>query len=333
MVQVISTTLQPSLCHTAESVSRPMKVGLYQMKWYEDPDEHVRQLHEGVAACAHAGAQIVFLPELTLSRYPADTRPESPTDRQPEDILNGPTMAFARKAACENDVFVQVSLYEKLERDDGLGFNTAVLVAPSGEIAAQTRKLHIPVTEGYFEDCYFAQGPNENPYPVHRVAIDSADVNLGLPTCWDEWFPEVARNYGLRGADLLCYPTAIGSEPDHPQFNTRPLWQSVIVGHAIANGLFIAVPNRTGMEGLIRFYGGSFIADPFGRILVEAPENEEIALVAEIDLAQRQDWLQLFPFFATRRPDTYGKLTEPVTNPRTPTGHGLQGPIPGISAE
>ena len=208
-----------------------------------------------------------------------------------------------------------------------------MLVAPNGDIAAQTRKLHIPVTEGYFEDCYFAQGPSDNPYPVHRIAMDSADVNLGLPTCWDEWFPEVARNYGLLGADLLCYPTAIGSEPDHPEFNTRPLWQSVIVGHAIANGLFIAVPNRTGMEGLIRFYGGSFIADPFGRILVEAPENEEVALVAEIDLTHRQDWLQLFPFFATRRPDTYAKLTEPVTNPRQPDGNGSKAPIPGIAAK
>jgi N-carbamoylputrescine amidase len=105
------------------------------------------------------------------------------------------------------------------------------------------------------------------------------------------------------------------------------------VGHAITNGLFIAVPNRTGTEGLIRFYGGSFIADPFGRILVEAPENEEVALVAEIDLNHRQDWLQLFPFFATRRPDTYAKLTEPVTNPRQQDGHGATGPIPGISAE
>jgi N-carbamoylputrescine amidase len=333
MVQVISATLQPSLCATGKSDPQLLQVGLYQMKWYDDPSEHLKQLHAGVAACAHAGAQIVFLPELTLSRYPADKRPESVGDRQPEDIMTGPSMAFAKDAARENDVFVQVSLYEKVERDDELGFNTALLVAPNGEIVAQTRKLHIPVTEGYFEDYYFAEGPSDNPYPVHGVAVDSTDVKVGLPTCWDEWFPEVARNYGLRGADLLCYPTAIGSEPDHPQFNTRPLWQSVIVGHAIANGLFIAVPNRTGTEGLIRFYGGSFIADPFGRILVEAPENEEVALVAEIDLNHRQDWLQLFPFFATRRPDTYAKLTEPVTNPRQQDGNGATGPIPGISAE
>ena len=333
MVQVISTPLQPSLCAKGTPDPRNLRIGLYQMKWYDDVNKHLQQLHAGVAACAHAGAQIVFLPELTLSRYPADKRPESSADRQPEHLVTGPTVAFAKDAAHENDVFVQVSLYEKAERDDGLGFNTAVLVAPSGEIVAQTRKLHIPVTEGYFEDCYFAEGPSDNPYPIHHIEVDSADINMGLPTCWDEWFPEVARNYGLGGADLLCYPTAIGSEPDHPNFNTRPLWQSVIVGHAIANGLFIAVPNRTGMEGLIRFYGGSFIADPFGRILVEAPENAEVALVAEIDINHRNDWLQLFPFFATRRPDTYAKLTEPLTNPRQSDGQGSKGPIPGISAE
>lgn len=333
MIKVITSSSQPSLCASTERTSRSLRVGLYQMKWYNDPKEHVERLHDGVAACAHAGADIVFLPELTLSRYPADTRPETDADRQPEALEGGPTVAFAKEAARNNDVFVQVSLYERVERDDGLGFNTAVLIGPNGDVVAHTRKLHIPVTEGYFEDCYFAQGPNDMPYPVHVIATDSVDAKLGLPTCWDEWFPEVARSYGLRGADLLCYPTAIGSEPDYPDFNTRPLWQSVIVGHAIANGLYIAVPNRTGTEGLIRFYGGSFIADPFGRILVEAPEDQEAALVAEVDLAQRQDWLQLFPFFATRRPDTYGQLTEPVINPRMPNGRGTSGPIPGLPAE
>jgi N-carbamoylputrescine amidase len=105
----------------------------------------------------------------------------------------------------------------------------------------------------------------------------------------------------------------------------------VITGHAIANGLFIAVPNRTGTEGLITFYGGSFIVDPFGRILAEAPEDEEVALVAEIDIAHRQDWLQLFPFFGTRRPDTYAALTNPRINPRKEGGEGEMGPIPGLA--
>ena len=301
------------------------------MKWYEDPDIHLTQLHAGVKACATAGADIIFLPELTLSRYPADTRPQAASDRDPESLLDGPTMRFAKKAAIDNKVYVQASLYEAINRADGLGFNTAILVDPTGALVAKTRKLHIPVTEGYFEDHYFAEGPSESPYPVHEIPISDSSLNVGLPTCWDEWFPEVARSYGLGGADILSYPTAIGSEPDHPSFSTRPLWQKVITGHAIANGLFIAVPNRTGTEGLISFYGGSFIVDPFGRMLVEAPEDEEVAMVAEIDIAQRQDWLQLFPFFGTRRPDTYSALTDPRINPRTEGGRGETGPIPGLN--
>ncbi len=113
----------------------------------------------------------------------------------------------------------------------------------------------------------------------------------------------------LMGADVLFYPTAIGSEPDHPDFDTQPLWQQVIVGHAIANGLFVVVPNRTGDEGRLRFYGSSFIVDPYGRVLAEAPRDEEAVLVADLDLDQRRDWLDLFPFLRTRRPDTYAGLT------------------------
>ena len=110
----------------------------------------------------------------------------------------------------------------------------------------------------------------------------------------------------------LCYPTAIGSEPDHPDFDTQPLWQQVIVGNGIANGLFMIVPNRYGTEGLITFYGSSFISDPYGRVLAQAPRDEAAVLVADLDLAQRRDWLDLFPFLATRRPDSYGGLVEPI---------------------
>ena len=331
MVKLISSSLEPSQCPAVARVPRTLSIGLYQMKWYEDPDTHRERLAAGIEACAKAGADIVFLPELTLSRYPADTRPETPSDREPESLLDGPTVAFAKKAAIDNGVFVQASLYEAVDRGDGLGFNTAILVNAQGDLVAKTHKLHIPVTEGYFEDHYFAEGPSETPYPVHTIRRGETLINVGLPTCWDEWFPEVARSYGLQGADILSYPTAIGSEPDHPSFNTRPLWQKVITGHAIANGLFIAVPNRTGTEGLITFYGGSFIVDPFGRILAEAPEDEEVALVAEIDIAHRQDWLQLFPFFGTRRPDTYAALTNPRINPRKEGGEGEMGPIPGLA--
>lgn len=165
---------------------------------------------------------------------------------------------------------------------------------------------------------------------MHSLELDGVDLKVGNPTCWDEWFPEVARCYALAGADVLCYPTAIGSEPDYPDFDTAPLLRRVVTGHAAANGLFIALPNRFGSEGLLHFYGTSCIIDPFGRVLVEAPRDEAVALVAEIDLGQRNDWLTLFPFFATRRPDTYSALTHDKVNPRQPNGGAQDGGIPGI---
>jgi N-carbamoylputrescine amidase len=165
------------------------------------------------------------------------------------------------------------------------------------------------VTAGYYEDKYFRKGPasgDGDPYPV--VEVEKA--KLGLPTCWDQWFPELARAYSLAGAEVLIYPTAIGSEPDHPGFDTQPLWQHVIVGNGIANGTFMVAVNRFGVEGTLTFYGSSFISDPYGRILVQAPRDRPAVLVADLDLDQRQDWLELFPFLSTRRPDAYGTLVE-----------------------
>jgi N-carbamoylputrescine amidase len=138
--------------------------------------------------------------------------------------------------------------------------------------------------------------------------LEVEQARLGLPTCWDQWFPELARAYSLAGADVLVYPTAIGSEPDHPDFDTQPLWEQVILGNAIANGLFMIAVNRTGEEPPLRFYGSSFICDPYGRKLVQAPREEPAVLVADLDLDQREDWLELFPLLATRRPDTYAPL-------------------------
>jgi N-carbamoylputrescine amidase len=218
---------------------------------------------------------------------------------------------------------VHASLYQRAEdpdgRDDGLGLNTAILVSPQGELLARTHKLHIPVTAGYYEDKFFRKGPAAaDAYEVHSPAeLDGA--RLGMPTCWDEWFPEVARLYSLGGAEILVYPTAIGSEPDHPDFDTQPLWQQVIVGNGIANGLFMIAPNRWGREGTLNFYGSSFISDPYGRILAQAPRDASAVLVADLDLDQRKDWLTLFPFLTTRRPDTYSRLTEPV-RPSEPLG-------------
>lgn len=131
----------------------------------------------------------------------------------------------------------------------------------------------------------------------------------------------------------MAYPTAIGSEPDHPDFDTEPLWRQVIIGHGIANGLFMVVPNRWGNEGAIEFYGSSFISDPYGRVLARAGRNTDEVLVAELDLDQRRDWLDLFPFLATRRPDTYDALVEHVANPRAENGDGVDGGIAGIAKD
>jgi N-carbamoylputrescine amidase len=215
---------------------------------------------------------------------------------------------------------------------DGRGLNVAIVVDPAGRIVSRTPKLHIPVTAGYYEDEYFAQGPRDGePYPVYEFDFDGTIAQIGLPTCWDEWFAEVVRNYSLRGAEVLAYPTAIGSEPDHPEFDTEPLWRQVIVGNAIANGTFMVVPNRYGNEGSITFYGSSFICDPYGRVLAQAAREGDEVLVADLDLDQRRDWLDLFPFLATRRPDTYDMLVEPVTNARTENGDGEDGGIAGVS--
>ncbi|HEY1833641.1 MAG TPA: nitrilase-related carbon-nitrogen hydrolase [Solirubrobacteraceae bacterium] len=300
-----------SPARTRDPERAPLKVAAVQERWHPDPDEHREALAQGIAQAAQAGARLVCLQELTLSRYFAvDPGGPQAAKAQPEPLADGPTFAFAAQAAKQHDVHVHASLYEQAPGDDGLGFNTAILVAPDGTLQARTRKLHIPVTAGYYEDRYFRAGPatppdGSDPYATTRIH----DAELGLPTCWDQWFPELARAYSLNGADVLVYPTAIGSEPDHPGFDTEPLWEQVIRGNAIANGVFMVAVNRIGEEPPLRFYGSSFICDPYGRVLVQAPRDEPAVIVAELDLDQRRDWLELFPFLTTRRPDAYGSLT------------------------
>jgi len=286
------------------------RIGAVQHRWHADPAEHERALAEGIELAAERGAQLICLQELTLSRYFAtDPRGPRAVGAEPEELPGGRTFEFAARMAGETGAHVHASLYERAEGPDGLGFNTAIVVSPAGELVARTRKLHIPLTAGYHEDRYFRPGPGvgEEPYPL--VAL--AQARLGLPTCWDQWFPEVARAYSLEGADVLVYPTAIGSEPDHPEFDTQPLWEQVIVGNAIANGVFMVAVNRIGEESPLRFYGSSFICDPYGRKLAQAPREQPAVLVAELDLDQREDWLELFPFLSTRRPEAYGRLVGP----------------------
>jgi len=293
----------PSPARVHPSSRAPVRVGLVQLAWNADSVQHDDAIVEGVTAAAGAGAQLVCLPELTRSRYfavePRDAATESV---EPESLPGGPTFDVARRAAQATGVFVHASCYEAA--DGGLGYNTAFVVAPDGELVARTRKTHLPVTAGYYEDTWFR--PGDSGWPVRELA----QVRFGFPTCWDQWFPETSRAYALRGAEVLVYPTAIGSEPDHPEFDTEPLWEHVIRAQGIMNGTFMVVVNRTGTEGPLTFYGSSFISDPYGRVVVQASRDEPAVLVADLDLDQGRDWLGLFPLLATRRPGTYGPLLD-----------------------
>ena len=282
----------------------PFRIGAVQHRWHPDAAEHRAALAEGVQVAADAGARLVCLQELTLSPYFA-VSPDGPAagGATPEPLPGGPTHDLAAELASATGAYVHASLYEDAG-DGGLGFNTAICVGPDGELVARTRKVHIPVTAGYHEARWFR--PGDSGYPV----IGVGDARLAFPTCWDQWFPEVARAYALGGAEVIVFPTAIGSEPDHPDFDTQPLWEKVIVGNGVANGTFMVAVNRIGTEPPLTFYGSSFISDPYGRILVKAPRDRPAVLVADLDLDQHQDWLDLFPFLTTRRPDTYGPLTD-----------------------
>jgi N-carbamoylputrescine amidase len=307
---IVATEPPESPARSRPPRRQPFRIAAVQQRWHPDPDEHEAALAAGIELAAAEGARLVCLQELTLSRYFAvDAGGPEAAGAEPEELPGGRTHRFAARMAATTGVPVHASLYERADAPDGLGFNTAIVVAPDGALVARTRKLHIPVTAGYHEDRYFRPGPaGPDPFPVLALG----EANLGLPTCWDQWFPEVARAYSLAGAEVLVYPTAIGSEPDHPGFDTEPLWRQVIVANGIANGTFMVAVNRTGPEPPLAFYGSSFISDPYGRILAQAPRDHPAVLVADLDLDQRQDWLELFPFLSTRRPDAYTRLIGPA---------------------
>lgn len=311
-IEVIAAVGAPadSPARVAEPERGVFRVGAVQHRWHDAAAAHEAALAEGIRLAADQGARLVCLQELTLSPYFAvDAEPAPEALARAEAIPDGPTTDFARRMAAETGAHVHASLYERAPDADGggdpRGYNTAICVAPDGTLVARTRKLHIPVTSGYHEDRWFRPGPADGgAFPV--VALDAAQ--LAFPTCWDQWFPELARAYALAGADVIVYPTAIGSEPDHPAFDTQPLWERVIVANGIANGTFMVAVNRVGDEGALRFYGSSFVSDPYGRVLAQAPRDRPAVLVADLDLDQRRDWLELFPFLATRRPDAYRPL-------------------------
>lgn len=285
---------------------KPLRLGAVQCAWNPDPEAHRDTLATGIRLAASEGAEVICLQELTLAPYFAVT-PDNrdAADAYIEDVEDGPSISFAREMAAEVGAVVHASLYE---RDPvGLGFNTAIAVDSSGTILARTRKIHIPEFEFYREDRYFA--PGDTGFPV----VEIAGARVGFPTCWDQWFPELARIYSLEGAEVIVYPTAIGSEPDLDDFDTQPLWRQMITANGLANATFMVAVNRIGTEPPLTFYGSSFISDPYGRVIVEAPRDRPAVLVADLDLDQRRDWLN-FGLLSTRRPDQYGRLLETPDN-------------------
>jgi N-carbamoylputrescine amidase len=279
-----------------------LRIGAVQCAWDPDADAHRATLAEGIRLAAGQGARLVCLQELTLSPYFAIVPDAQETARARAEVVgDGPTTAFAGQMAAETGAHVHASLYE--HDPDGPGYNTAIVVAPSGEVVARTRKLHIPQFPYYHEDRYFA--PGDTGYPV----VEVAGARFGFPTCWDQWNPELARIYSLEGAEILVYPTAIGSEPDLGDFDTMPLWRHMITANGLANATFMVAVNRIGTEGPLTFYGSSFVSDPYGRVVVEAPRDEPAVLVADLDLDQRRDWMT-FGLFDTRRPDQYRRLVD-----------------------
>lgn len=272
-----------------------LKMALVQEKWHENAQEHKDKLAAGIFSAAQQGATLVCLQELTLSPYFC-TR--SDVDGKPfmEDVQTGPTAQFVGQMAKANKIYITASLFEKA------GYNTAVAFNTEGKLIAITRKQHIPSGQKYHEDFYFK--PGDSDYPIHQIAGHT----FGLPTCYDQWFPELSRIYGLKGAEILVYPTAIGDEPTAPGFNSQPMWQKVMVAQGIMSNTFVIAVNRIGCEDDLQFYGSSFISTPLGEVLAQASRNEPAVLVAELDFSQRVLWGRLFPFAQQREPATYQEL-------------------------
>jgi N-carbamoylputrescine amidase len=296
-------TILPSPFRVEPVTGQPLRVGAVQCAWDADVNELSRTLREGVAIAASEGAKVVLLQELTLSPYFCwDPALANPLIRYGEDLQTGPTVALARELAIKHGIAVHASLYERTPEDRG--FNTAVCVDHTGALVAQSRKTHIPEFPSYHENLSFE--PADTDCPV----IPVAGANFAFPTCWDQWFPELARALSLDGAQVIVYPTAIGNEPQFPDVDTQPMWRQMIAANGLANATFMIAINRIGVEGPLKFYGSSFISDPYGRVIVEAPRDRRAVLVADLDLDQRRDWLT-FGLLYTRRPERYGRLMEP----------------------
>ena len=282
------------------------RVGLVQMKMSADPAANLKRAVDAVAEAAALGARAVCLPELFRSPYFCQRE-----DAQLFDLAEsvpGPSTEALGRAARQAGVVVVAPLFER--RAPGLYHNSAAVIDANGEMAGLYRKMHIPDDPCYYEKFYFTPGD------LGFRAFDTKAGRIGTLICWDQWYPEGARLTALQGAAVLFYPTAIGWHPhEKDAFGAaqRDAWRTVQRGHAIANGVYVAVVNRVGHEtnegtAGIEFWGSSFVADPFGVVLAEASEDREEILVAEVDLGRMEEVRRNWPFLRDRRIDAYGGI-------------------------
>ena len=286
------------------SVAGPiLRVGLVQMRCSADADENLAKALAGIEDAATRGAQLVVLQE--LFRTPYFCQAEEQTRFDLAESIPGPTTEAVAKVAAARGVSVVASVFER--RAPGLYHNTAVVLDADGTTAGVYRKMHIPDDPLYFEKFYFTPGD------LGFRAIDTRAGRIGTLVCWDQWFPEAARLTALAGAQVLTYPTAIGWETGvRPEWEAaeHDAWETAQRAHAIANGVFVVAVNRVGVEERLTFWGQSFVADPFGRVIARASADREETLVVDCDLSQIEEVRRGWPFLRDRRIDAYGDLLQ-----------------------
>jgi N-carbamoylputrescine amidase len=279
-----------------------VNIGLVQMSCSNSAGENRQKAAGLMREAASKGARIICLQELYSSPYFCFE--ENYDHFQLAESIPGKNTAELQQLATELGVVIIASLFEKV--DAGIYFNTAAVIDADGTYLGKYRKNHIPDDPGFYEKFYFS--PGDSGYRIFETRF----ARIGVLICWDQWFPEAARITGLMGAEILFYPTAIGwassqtEETNHEQYKA---WQTIQRAHAIANGVHVVSVNRTGREREMIFWGGSFVSNPFGTLLYEAPHHEEVIKVIELDLSLSDHYRTHWPFLRDRRVDTYHPLT------------------------
>ena len=281
---------------------KTVTVAALQRSWSNNTEENVQQAEDWIRIAAAKGAQLILLPELFESPYFCKEQRPAHFDRA-HPVTQHPTLLRMKKLAQELSVVLPVSFFEKA---GPVFFNSLAMIDADGELLGLYRKSHIPDGPGYQEKFYFS--PGDTGFCVWMTRYGC----VGAGICWDQWFPEAARCMVLKGAEILLYPTAIGSEPSAPEWDSQTHWMRVMQGHAAANMVPVVAANRVGVESgeeyTLSFYGSSFIAGSMGEILQTAPRDEEAILLQSFDLEllkiQRQSW----GVFRDRRPDLYEPL-------------------------